>query len=25
MQLTDYWTDHDVKEGQEFAILTNPS
>lgn len=22
-KLTDYWRDHDVKEGQEFAILTN--
>jgi len=22
-KLTDYWTSHDVKEGQEFAILTN--
>jgi hypothetical protein len=22
-KLTDYWADHDVKEGQEFAILTN--
>lgn len=22
-KLTDYWTDHDIKEGQEFAILTN--
>ena len=22
-KLTDYWQDHDVKEGQEFAILTN--
>ncbi len=22
-KLTDYWKDHDVKEGQEFAILTN--
>ena len=22
-KLTDYWTSHDVKQGQEFAILTN--
>ena len=22
-KLTDYWKDHDVKEGQEYAILTN--
>lgn len=22
-KLTDYWRDHDIKEGQEFAILTN--
>ncbi len=22
-KLTDYWKDHEVKEGQEFAILTN--
>ena len=22
-KLTDYWADHDVKKGQEFAILTN--
>jgi hypothetical protein len=22
-KLTDYWANHDVKEGQEFAILTN--
>jgi DNA-damage-inducible protein D len=22
-KLTDYWKEHDVKEGQEFAILTN--
>lgn len=22
-KLTDYWKDHDVKEGEEFAILTN--
>lgn len=22
-KLTDYWRDHDVKEGEEFAILTN--
>ena len=22
-KLTDYWTDHDVKKGEEFAILTN--
>ena len=22
-KLTDYWSDHEVKEGQEFAILTN--
>ena len=22
-QLTEYWADHDVKQGQEFAILTN--
>jgi hypothetical protein len=22
-KLTDYWSDHDIKEGQEFAILTN--
>jgi len=22
-KLTDYWADHDIKEGQEFAILTN--
>jgi hypothetical protein len=22
-KLTDYWADHDVREGQEFAILTN--
>ena len=22
-KLTDYWSDHDVKEGSEFAILTN--
>ncbi|MDB6001781.1 MAG: hypothetical protein JWP52_3480, partial [Rhizobacter sp.] len=22
-KLTDYWSDHDVKPGQEFAILTN--
>ena len=22
-KLTDYWKDHDIKEGQEFAILTN--
>ncbi len=21
--LTDYWKDHDIKEGEEFAILTN--
>jgi DNA-damage-inducible protein D len=22
-KLTDYWADHEVKEGEEFAILTN--
>jgi DNA-damage-inducible protein D len=22
-KLTDYWADHDIKKGQEFAILTN--
>jgi len=22
-KLTDYWSDHEIKEGQEFAILTN--
>ena len=22
-KLTDYWADHDIKAGQEFAILTN--
>jgi hypothetical protein len=22
-KLTDYWSEHDVKEGSEFAILTN--
>ena len=22
-KLTDYWRDHDIKEGSEFAILTN--
>jgi len=22
-KLTDYWAEHDIKEGQEFAILTN--
>ena len=22
-KLTDYWTDHDIKKGEEFAILTN--
>ncbi len=22
-KLTDYWKDHDIKEGDEFAILTN--
>jgi DNA-damage-inducible protein D len=22
-KLTDYWREHDIKEGQEFAILTN--
>lgn len=22
-KLTDYWSDHDVKQGEEFAILTN--
>ncbi len=22
-KLTDYWRDHDIREGQEFAILTN--
>ncbi len=22
-KLTDYWKDHDIKEGQEYAILTN--
>ena len=22
-KLTDYWGDHDIKEGQEFAFLTN--
>lgn len=22
-KLTDYWADHDIKDGQEFAILTN--
>ena len=22
-KLTDYWSDHDVKKGEEFAILTN--
>jgi hypothetical protein len=22
-KLTDYWKNHDIKEGQEFAILTN--
>ena len=22
-KLTDYWKDHDIKEGEEFAILTN--
>ncbi|MFI3300957.1 MAG: BRO family protein [Candidatus Gastranaerophilales bacterium] len=22
-KLTDYWSDHDIKEGQEYAILTN--
>jgi hypothetical protein len=22
-KLTDYWTEHGVKSGQEFAILTN--
>lgn len=22
-KLTDYWADHDIKEGQEYAILTN--
>lgn len=22
-KLTDYWTDHDIKQGEEFAILTN--
>ncbi len=21
--LTDYWRNHDIKEGNEFAILTN--
>ena len=21
--LTDYWKEHEIKEGQEFAILTN--
>ena len=22
-KLTDYWADHDIKQGEEFAILTN--
>ena len=22
-KLTDYWADHDIKEGEEFAVLTN--
>ena len=22
-KLTDYWSDHDIKKGEEFAILTN--
>ena len=22
-KLTDYWNDHDIKQGEEFAILTN--
>ena len=22
-KLTDYWKDHEIKEGEEFAILTN--
>ena len=22
-KLTDYWSDHDIKQGEEFAILTN--
>ncbi len=22
-KLTDFWRDHDIKEGQEFAVLTN--
>jgi hypothetical protein len=22
-KLTDYWKDHDIKEGEEYAILTN--
>ena len=22
-KLTDYWKEHDIKEGQEYAILTN--
>jgi len=22
-KLTDYWADHDIQEGQEFAFLTN--
>lgn len=22
-KLTDYWREHEVKEGEEFAILTN--
>ena len=22
-KLTDYWTNHDIKQGEEFAILTN--
>jgi hypothetical protein len=22
-KLTDYWADHDIRKGEEFAILTN--
>jgi hypothetical protein len=22
-KLTDYWREHDIKEGEEYAILTN--
>ena len=22
-KLTDYWSEHDIKEGKEYAILTN--